>query len=207
MPRIHMESLSQEPRDTRNRYTLYWRDGRRTIVIGDTIEDAFSKAGYGGGAVGALDWYDEGVSETHRWDKAQKTWVRFEPIRIHADDFAKMGRTEKCDLLTKLFPIHHEIIVELKDKSEFILRRNQGNFATIGWVEFNEVVAGEYNIGGYDETSDEDHHFMMCQGEYFHPTDIDGAIDAFVDRFINNPFKSSLTGISLEEVKAQQQQL
>ena len=40
------------------KWKLYWLDGRTEIIEGDTIADAFTKAGYGMGAIGALDYYE-----------------------------------------------------------------------------------------------------------------------------------------------------
>lgn len=39
-------------------FRLHWKDGRTEIVKGDDIADAFSKAGYGRGALTAMDWYE-----------------------------------------------------------------------------------------------------------------------------------------------------
>lgn len=62
------------------RYMLYWRGGSSEIVAGTSIEDAFSKAGYGGGAVGALDFY---MPHYHRlpsyeWNKGTREWDKIE---------------------------------------------------------------------------------------------------------------------------------
>lgn len=38
-------------------YVLYWKDGKEEEVTGKNIKNAFDKAGYGGGALGALDYY------------------------------------------------------------------------------------------------------------------------------------------------------
>lgn len=57
-------------------FTIYWLDGRRIVISGQTIEDAFTKAGYGLGAVRAVDWYDYGITNTHTYDKINKKWVR-----------------------------------------------------------------------------------------------------------------------------------
>ena len=40
-------------------FRLYWLDGKTEIVEGETIAKAFSNAGYGGGAIRALDYYKE----------------------------------------------------------------------------------------------------------------------------------------------------
>lgn len=40
------------------KFKLYWLDGKTEIVAGRDIADAFSRAGYGAGAVRALDYYE-----------------------------------------------------------------------------------------------------------------------------------------------------
>ena len=40
-------------------FILYWDDGSTEKVHGTTIDDAFRRAGYGGGAIAALDYYKE----------------------------------------------------------------------------------------------------------------------------------------------------
>ena len=40
-------------------FKLTWLGGKIEIIRGQTIADAFSKAGYGGGAIRALDTWEE----------------------------------------------------------------------------------------------------------------------------------------------------
>lgn len=40
-------------------YKLYWLDGKTEIIYGFSISDAFTEAGYGAGALKALDYYKE----------------------------------------------------------------------------------------------------------------------------------------------------
>ena len=40
-------------------FILHWLGGKKEEVKGLDIADAFRKAGYGGGAIRALDWYEE----------------------------------------------------------------------------------------------------------------------------------------------------
>lgn len=40
-------------------YIFHWRDGTKTESEGATPEEAFTNAGYGAGAVGALDYHEE----------------------------------------------------------------------------------------------------------------------------------------------------
>lgn len=58
------------------KYRLYWNDGTTQTVEGADIADAFSKAGYGGGAVGALDFYDNTHEQRYTWDRVNKKWVK-----------------------------------------------------------------------------------------------------------------------------------
>ena len=57
-------------------FIVYWRDGRFTKVTGVTIEDAFTKAGYGRGAVGGLDFYAEGSEPEYAWNASRREWEK-----------------------------------------------------------------------------------------------------------------------------------
>jgi len=39
-------------------FVLFWLDGKMELVHGETIKRAFQNAGYGAGALAALDFYD-----------------------------------------------------------------------------------------------------------------------------------------------------
>jgi len=41
------------------RFRLHWLSGDTEVTEGHNIAHAFSRAGYGGGAIRALDWYEE----------------------------------------------------------------------------------------------------------------------------------------------------
>lgn len=56
------------------KFRLYWLDGKTEIVEGNDIADAFSKAGYGAGAMGALDFYDNGELQSYEWNSVEKKW-------------------------------------------------------------------------------------------------------------------------------------
>lgn len=57
-------------------FTFYWRDGKRSVLKGSTVENAFTRAGYDAGALPAVDWYDRGDTDTHTWDTDIKNWVK-----------------------------------------------------------------------------------------------------------------------------------
>jgi hypothetical protein len=60
---------------TQRIYTLYWLDGKRELVKGSDIADAVTHAGYGEGALRALDFFAKGddfscyVWKENRWQK------------------------------------------------------------------------------------------------------------------------------------------
>ena len=41
------------------RYRFHWRDGSKNEGYGRSVADAFTRLGYGAGAVAALDFYEE----------------------------------------------------------------------------------------------------------------------------------------------------
>ena len=56
-------------------FTLFWLTGKSEVIKGTDIADAFRRAGYGGGALDALDFYSMGnVENEHVWDKENRTW-------------------------------------------------------------------------------------------------------------------------------------
>lgn len=55
-------------------FILYWLTGEKEIVKGETIEDAFNDAGYGTGALSALDFYSNNPEVKYIWDG--ETWKR-----------------------------------------------------------------------------------------------------------------------------------
>lgn len=40
------------------RFRFHWRDGKTSEGDGETVEDAFTRLGYGAGAVAALDYHE-----------------------------------------------------------------------------------------------------------------------------------------------------
>lgn len=67
-------------------FTLYWLAGNKQFVAGDSIEHAFTRAGYSGGALKGLDFYKEGFDFNYYWAKPALTgevkhgsWVQVSP--------------------------------------------------------------------------------------------------------------------------------
>lgn len=178
-------------------FTLYWLNGDRSIISGPSIERAFTAAGYGAGAVAAVDWYDEGITETHYRNKIEKKWVKYEPLHIHIRDI----RSYSEETLVELFHKHHNITVECGNSDQLILQQSIGNFATIGWVKHLVVVFAEYFEGGYFEDSEEDHHFMMAASQYFKPSNLNKAVSIFMSRLTSQrPYKALGESEQLEDI-------
>lgn len=55
-------------------FTLYWMTGKREVVHGPSIAEACTLAGYGGGAIRALDFYACGDVDKHMWDAMSQRW-------------------------------------------------------------------------------------------------------------------------------------
>lgn len=64
------------------KFTLYWLDGKRQVITGESIEQAYTQAGYGAGAVRAVDFYIEGDNHEYDWNKEKRSWDRKEPLEI-----------------------------------------------------------------------------------------------------------------------------
>lgn len=69
-------------------FTLYWKDGKRDVVKGRNTVEAMTLAGYGGGAVGALDmvangndhaWYWNTDVSPARWDRVPAGGIGLKP--------------------------------------------------------------------------------------------------------------------------------
>ena len=56
-----------------NKYIMYWLDGKKENVEGNSFKEASTNAGYGIGALRALDFYSDN-NDNYEWN--QKTWVK-----------------------------------------------------------------------------------------------------------------------------------
>jgi hypothetical protein len=60
------------------KYTLYWLDGKREVIEGSGISAAVTHAGYGNGAIQALDFFTEGDNHDYVWNFVTRTWDKIE---------------------------------------------------------------------------------------------------------------------------------
>lgn len=55
-------------------FTLFWKTGQRQVVHGHDAAGAMNSAGYGSGALPALDFWKEGDSHEYTWNSVERNW-------------------------------------------------------------------------------------------------------------------------------------
>lgn len=69
--------------DDQKEFTLSWLGGKREVIAaepGEKFEQAVSRAGYGNGAMRALDFYASGDDKSYEYNKEQRQWVSKVPV-------------------------------------------------------------------------------------------------------------------------------
>ena len=64
-----VDSIPQE-----KEFTIYWRYNEKSIVKGFSEQDAFTKAGFGAGALNAVDFFMAGNNNEYKWNEKTKYW-------------------------------------------------------------------------------------------------------------------------------------
>ena len=65
------------------KFTFYWLDGKCEVLEGDAPEHALEKAGYGNGAIKALDFFARGDNKEYIW--YDHKWVKVTSyVTVHA---------------------------------------------------------------------------------------------------------------------------
>lgn len=77
------------------KFTLYWRDGKREVVQGRNPAEAMTLAGYGGGAVAALDFWASGENDDYEWDAKAREWKWTEAKRQR--ELAPLAADQGCN--------------------------------------------------------------------------------------------------------------
>ena len=168
-------------------FTLYWLDGKREVIVGKDIANAFARAGYGGGAPAALDWYDTGVTDTHAYSHAEKTWI-IRPKRVRCSDLEALTPESIALELSKALGLDFE----LPNKNQICIDVSIGEYSATSWVkqlhgeEFRtgcvrsiRVYTADYCEGPYSDDGDEECHYLVSGSSWFDPKDIDQAIFHF----------------------------
>jgi len=72
---IHMQKVWEACQEPVKIFTLFWRHDKTDIVEGKTIADAMNNFGFGAGALGALDFWKEGIArEDYVWNQNNRSW-------------------------------------------------------------------------------------------------------------------------------------
>jgi len=98
------------------KYNLHWYSGRIETITGNTIDEVFRNAGYGGGALSALDYYEEAMEVPMQY-KAIELHESNKPEEIgHGTMFAKQLMEQLENGATRVFItiMHHEFICDVK---------------------------------------------------------------------------------------------
>ena len=56
-------------------FTIFWKDGKRDVLKGSDVANAFTRAGYGAGALGAVDFYSNGNDNSYEFDSTAYKWI------------------------------------------------------------------------------------------------------------------------------------
>jgi hypothetical protein len=59
-----------------HKFTLFWLDGKREVVTGETIADAARRAGIQRGALQVIDFYENGEDDSWEWNSERRSWVQ-----------------------------------------------------------------------------------------------------------------------------------
>lgn len=55
-------------------YTFYWKDGTKNVCRGNDVADALNRAGFGNGALRALDFWTTGNDSKYVWEPTLCIW-------------------------------------------------------------------------------------------------------------------------------------
>lgn len=178
------------------KFTIYWKDGSRKVITGVTMEDAFTAAGYGAGAVAAIDWYDNGISQTHHYNMETKEWVKYESVHIASNSSLFYNTELNGSDLIGIFRKHRKIIVDFPNKDILLIRHKFEEFSE-GWAEVIYIGYGEYTN---DSGEEDDGYHNACGTEYFDPDRIVTAVTRLIERVRSEtPANRNIAGSALED--------
>ncbi len=67
---------NQKSNSSEREYMFYWLTGVKEILVGSTPAEAINRAGYGGGILKILDFYEivDNSEDVYKWSKENRTW-------------------------------------------------------------------------------------------------------------------------------------
>ena len=118
------------------KFVLYWLDGSRSVVEAPTVQAAFSKLGYGQGALSALDFYSDDENAEYYYDKTERCWKR---------DFSNYDNTLKASDKFVLAPVNELVKDEIEDLNNFPLTELQQKLVNYLLEKVDNII-DELNI-------------------------------------------------------------
>lgn len=185
-----------------NFYTLFWRDGTSGVIKGESPEDAFTKAGYGGGAFSAIDFYSEGVDLGYYRDHDLKEWVK--KVNHHAHiDTVRADHAFTRDFIRSMIDKASYIAFDLDNKDQLVIEKKSCHFAH-GWTNVISIHYDEHANGSYGDPSEEGEHWMVTSIEYEDPDNLEQAIERVMKR-LDKPYRpSGIPSANLERLSIKQ---
>lgn len=153
-------------------FTFYWGGGKREILIGETVSDAANRAGYGNGALAALDFFAEGAEEDYEWLDGDWRKLEHHVMEVTAAEVGAIGVFFRLKL-------NRGLSIQFPTKDRLVIESSYGHY-DVGWVKHLVVYVANYCEGPFSPDSDEDHHYMVGGSAYFHPEDTDKAVAHFM---------------------------
>lgn len=177
-----------------NWFTLYWTDGRRMVVCGETLAAALNVSGITSKQYGHICWYDNGVTETHWYDSPRKAWIKYKEITITPEELHRHG----VNFYKKIMSTHDSILVELPTMNIVGLSvlwepysahlvatsKRQEKFIHT-FVKCISVYYGIRRPGtllGNTHVEEHRHHYVKHNRELFEPGDFKHAFEALTVR-------------------------
>lgn len=107
-----------------NKFILYWLTGKAEIIEGRNITLAFRSAGYSGGALRALDFYDNGEEIKYHWDKETNQWLPNPQEGIEQEKDVRVQKDleyyHRSDKLTLIKYLNNAYQLGLKDAKDAV---------------------------------------------------------------------------------------
>lgn len=184
-------------------FTIYWRGGSREVIAGKTIANAVKRAGCGGSAAVAIDWYDVGATDTHYYMCGPQTWVKRTQENIDLGRSLQQHSRHNGEIIDSmegrsLTALKSDLVnmqglfFELRDKSRIWIDVSIGHYmaglwvkgifgeeSQMGWARAIRVYLAEYRHGSYVDDVEEECHYLVNETTYFDPKNIDQAIFHF----------------------------
>jgi hypothetical protein len=156
-------------------FTLYWLDGKREFVTGPDIAQACTNAGYGNGAMTALDFYTEGANNEYNWNPTIKDWFKKGPVMVTMEDVAGLSQDE----LTRMLQTSTQIKCKLRNGDELFFQQSYSESA-VGWIKYLMVFYGEHVK--VENNEDLDHVIDVYGPVFFNHDDYAAATTHFKER-------------------------